>query len=332
MQDVPRGGGGRAEVAPDAVAETPHEAGDVHHSVLLPRTTGELVEAVVPYVRAGLARGDAVQVNLVARRVADVEAALGADAERVCFTDTDAWQPSPGRRLRALEDALAAVRAQGGHLRLVGECAWPIGMPAALVAEWERYDAVLNEALAGEPIELLCVYDAASLPAAVLEHAARLHPEHGVAPASPNGSVVGAATLAAELAPEALAVPGGAEAVSGSIRPPAGRAFVRSTSLFAQLDDAVRQDLLVMVSELVTNAWRAAASSVGIAFWRAAHGLVLQVDDDGTGLGDLLAGYRRPPTSAEGGRGLWIIRQLADAVEVASSPGRTSLRAHVARP
>ena len=319
-------------MTPAAAAETPHEGGDVRHSVLLPRTTGELVEAVVPYVLAGLARGDAVQVNLVARRVADVEAALGADAERVCFTDTDAWQPSPGRRLRALEDALAAVRAQGGHLRLVGECAWPIGMPAALVAEWERYDAVLNEALAGEPIELLCVYDAASLPAAVLEDAVRLHPEHGVAPASPNGSVVGAATLAAELAPEALPVPGGAEAVSGSIRPPAGRAFVRSTSLFAQLDDAVRQDLLVMVSELVTNAWRAGASSVGIALWRAAHGLVLQVDDDGTGLGDLLAGYRRPPTSAEGGRGLWIIRQLADAVEVASSPGRTSLRAHVARP
>ena len=94
----------------------------------------------------------------------------------------------------------------------------------------------------------------------------------------------------------------------------------------------MREDLAVVVSELVTNAWKADATSVSLACWQVPYGVVVQVDDDGVGLDAPLAGYRRPSPRQEGGRGLWITRQLTDAVEIASSPAGTSVRVHVVVP
>jgi anti-sigma regulatory factor (Ser/Thr protein kinase) len=82
-----------------------------------------------------------------------------------------------------------------------------------------------------------------------------------------------------------------------------------------------------VVTELVTNAWQVGAPSIEVWCWRDGGELGIQVDDDGPGLRDPLAGYRRPKKAVTGGRGLWIARQMADILEIASSERGTSVRA-----
>ena len=300
------------------------------HSALVHHSTDELVARLVPYVRAGLSAGDTVHVNLRSHRLVALKRALGGDGSRVRWSDSMEWEPSPGRRLRAFEDLLDELRQNGtGRSRFVGECAWPAA-PGPLAAEWERFDAVLDTVLAGSPVEMICTYDAASLPASIVERARLAHPLVGVDPVVPSEAHLDADALARLLAPGPLATPPTATVSVGPLDPPAARRFVARCLAGSALPPERLEDLLLVVTELVTNGWQAAASTVSVACWQARHGIVVQVDDDGNGLCGPFSGYRRPALDALGGRGLWIARQLSDAVEIAAAPVGTTVRAHLA--
>jgi anti-sigma regulatory factor (Ser/Thr protein kinase) len=57
--------------------------------------------------------------------------------------------------------------------------------------------------------------------------------------------------------------------------------------------------------------------------WRAEEEVVVEVTDTGDGIRDVLAGQLTPPVSGPGGRGLWMTRQLCDAVEMRNGKGTT---------
>lgn len=304
--------------------------GPFTHTMVTAATTGELTAIVVPFVRAALARGDAVHVNLSADRLAAVRRGLGSDGAHVDFTDAATWEPHPVRRLRAIHAAVDRALSVGApRLRFVGECAWPPDDPF-VGAEWARFDAVLNRTLAELPVTMVCVYDPVAHPPAVLERGRASHPYAGLVPTASDHYVEPEQILAADR-PERLAVPGSAVRLVGP-----GAATVRAQLAALLLDDrggepgALAADLvdglLVAVTELVTNGRQAGAESVHVASWREGSWAVVQVDDDGPGLHDVLAGYRPPSADALDGRGLWITRQLADAVEVASGDWGTSVR------
>ncbi len=132
----------------------------------------------------------------------------------------------------------------------------------------------------------------------------------------------------AELSPQPVDV--GHE--GGRVTPARARGLVREVLRGAPSEggpvpaEAVHE-LAVVVSELVTNAWQAGSGRVDVWCWRRDGETGVQVDDDGPGLRDPFAGYRRPTPAAAGGRGLWIVRQLADLVEVAYDGRGTSVRA-----
>lgn len=298
------------------------------HTAVVHHTTDELVGQLVPYVRAGLAAGEPVLVNLREARLRALEEALGPDATGVTWSDSSRWNASPGRRLRALEAALGSSRPDGRWTRFVGECPWPSG-PEPLVTEWERFDAVLNTTLAERPVDMVCAYDAATLPRSVVERAAHTHPLIGLWPTVPSTGYLDPVTFLAERAARALPVPARAAMSPRDLRPPGARRFVRQALAGAPVPAEGLEALLVVVSELVTNGWQAGASAVTAACWRWPDGVIVQVDDDGPGLDDPFAGYRPPPFEAIGGRGLWIARQLSDAVEIASSRSGTAVRVHL---
>ncbi|MFJ3979375.1 ATP-binding protein [Streptomyces sp. NPDC090021] len=87
------------------------------------------------------------------------------------------------------------------------------------------------------------------------------------------------------------------------------------------------------VSEAAANSLAHGGGKGTLRLWTAAGagaGVVAEIHDGGL-LADPLAGRRRPSlTSAHGGRGLWMIHQLCDLVEVRATEHGLTLRLHVA--
>lgn len=299
------------------------------HRLLGYSSLDELKDEVVPYLMAGLEEGDTVFVNLALPSIIALESAIGPDAARVRWTDTYEWVPHPGRRLRAIEDLIAAHEKDGGgRLRFVGECAFPPA-PVEVLQEWNRFDAALNYALAGANVDMLCVYDENVLPAGVLADVQLCHPHLGTdIDPSTNSRYLPPEMLLRHLGSSDLCLPADATTVHVT-SPRAARRFVRRELGSGRLTSDQLDDMAIVATELVTNAWRAEAATVQVSCWNTPSGAAVQVDDDGPGLVDPLAGYRRPRAGSATGRGLWMSRQLADVMETKGGPDGTSIRVEV---
>jgi len=88
----------------------------------------------------------------------------------------------------------------------------------------------------------------------------------------------------------------------------------------------VVQRVLIVASELATNAVRHGGGRGRLRLWVSAGRLHCEVSDSGRGLADITAGIERPAPTAPGGRGLWISRQLADEFTIQSGPHGTTAR------
>ncbi len=80
-----------------------------------------------------------------------------------------------------------------------------------------------------------------------------------------------------------------------------------------------REDLLLVVSELVTNAVVHGAEPIRITMVRAPERIRVEVTDGAAGASP--HGNPRPPTDAETGRGLSVVTRLAVAWGWRASPG-----------
>jgi anti-sigma regulatory factor (Ser/Thr protein kinase) len=99
------------------------------------------------------------------------------------------------------------------------------------------------------------------------------------------------------------------------------------------LNVARRGDLLLAIAEAMGNSVAHGGGGGVLRLWSAgAHGCVAEVSDSGY-LTDPLAGRRKPGLgTANGGRGLWMIHQLCDLVEVRAQSTGLVLRMHMSRP
>jgi anti-sigma regulatory factor (Ser/Thr protein kinase) len=301
------------------------------HTAVRHRTPAELASLLTPFIHEALQVGDPVYVSLPPSSLTALEAELGRDADRVRWTDATRWHPHPMRRLRAIRELVEGTERHGvGRLRLVGGC--PMPPVAAMVPEWERFDALLNVALAGMPVTVVCIYDESALPADVVDRAPWSHPLVGLSPAERSSSYLEPERYLAHHRVPPVPVPAGAPSLSGKVTAAAARGFVRralarSSGERPPVPGDVVEDLALAVTELVTNAWQAGARSVAVTCWRSTGEIGAQVDDDGPGLTDPLAGYRWPDPASERGRGLWLARQLVDVVDVVAGLPGTSVQA-----
>lgn len=299
------------------------------HTIVVASSGEDLVEQVLPILQSVVARDEPLSVNLAPSRLEALQEQMGSSSARVSWTDTTSWMPHPVRRLRALEELAVTGRERGAARHwFVGEFPFPDDRPD-LALEWERFDALLSDVLADGPVRMICVYDASVVPKDVVERAHSSHPQVGVRPVADNPALEPVEHLLQCWSPDSLPVPGHAVRIDGEVRPATARALLREGPA-AALDPERHEELTIVVSELVTNAWRAGATSVGVACWHEGGELVMQVDDDGPGLNDPFAGYHLPSLDADNGRGLWIARQLADVVQIAPRRPGTSVRVRLA--
>jgi serine/threonine-protein kinase RsbW len=86
-------------------------------------------------------------------------------------------------------------------------------------------------------------------------------------------------------------------------------------------------DWVTAVNELVANVVRHGGGEGELRAW-VAGALFCEVRDNGPGFaaGAYLEPSNRPVPSGEGGMGLWIVRQMTDAMEIDSGPYGTVVR------
>jgi len=304
--------------------------GAFRHEAFLYADEREFLDGTAAFVEDGLDAGEAVRVVLDAAKIRLLRERLGDHAERAHFTDIGTLS-NPGRILHAWDQFLGEHAATGRPARGIGEPIWPTRRPDEVV-ECQQHEQLLNLAFGdGPPWWLMCPYDTRALPSAVVDEARRSHPALRLDGDVYDNSCYQAPDTTLPF-PPALGDP-----------PPTAREQPVSRSTVADIREAVlehahraglspdrAQDLVIVVNELTSNTIRHGGGWGVLRSWRDDGEVVHQVEDAGR-LVDPLVGRRLPPASASGGRGLWLVNQLCDLVEVRSSSRGTVVRVHMRR-
>lgn len=299
------------------------------HTALFYGDQDEFLGGTVPFVREGLARDEKVLVVVDARKIDLLRSSLGSDAHRVDFADMAVVGRNPARIIPRWQRFLDDRRTDGRSARGVGEPLWPGRNPAEVV-ECQAHEALLNVAFGDGPEwTLLCPYDATGLDADVLAEARRSHPfvvDDGVL--ADNGDYRhGVAHPDHPLPPPPLGAAvfrfGGERGVLSAIR-----SFVRRHVAELGGDGETVDRFVLAVNELVTNSTVHGAGSGVLRLWRDGDTLLCEVQDGGRFTAAPLSGRRLPTADAHGGRGLWLVNQLCDLLEVRVTPGGTTARVH----
>jgi anti-sigma regulatory factor (Ser/Thr protein kinase) len=277
---------------------------------------------MAPFVRGGLEQGDTVFAAAHRPNIEALREELGGDAAQVQLHDTAQWCVRPYERLQAL-GVLVGELPQGARLRAMGEPVW-IGSQAVL-RQWARYESIINLALAGAPMDFVCLYDGAALPDEILAHALHTHPEQVPAGGGsiPCGSFVEPAQF----------VPGPAESQPAGLSRlpldgPSLRRAVSAHAVGAGMSLERAEEFVLSAYEVTSNAFVHGAEPIRACAWAQDGELIFRISDSGPGLRDPLAGWLPPEDLAGGGWGLPIARQLCDAVEIAASPAGTTVSLH----
>lgn len=295
------------------------------HEALFYQGVEEFLAGTVPLVREHVDADAAVLVAVPRARARALQEALGADRGHVAFAEMEELGRNPSRIIGAWR-VFVREHAAGPRPLGVGEPIWPERTEAELV-ECQRHETLLNLAFSHEtPWTLLCPYDSERLAPEVLEGARRNHPHVAERGASCRSD----AYLRAIPGPDALPPPA-TEPVElrfshGDLA--AMRQFLAQLAGQEGLDRRRVADLVLAVDELATNTLRYARGEGTLRTWRENGSLLVEVADDGH-IADPLAGRDCPPAEQIGGRGLYLVNQLCDLVQLRSSPDGSVVRVHM---
>jgi anti-sigma regulatory factor (Ser/Thr protein kinase) len=312
----------------ESIAFEPSVGRGFHHEALFYANAHELLEGTVPFIRQGLAAGEAVMVALPRANVERVQAALGAEADAVRFADMEALGRNPGRIISAWGDFVSDAAASGRGARGIGEPAWP-GRSADELDECGRHESLVNVAFAGSrPWSLICPYDTSRLDEQVLCRAERNHPvlagcrgqtrRCAFEPHRPRAGEPFAGTLSR---PESVL---GRLLFAGPSLADV-RGFVDAHATRCGLDLARTQDLVLAASEVATNSVVHGGGSGSVSMWCDGGAVVCEVRDAGH-IDVPLAGRERPLAGRTGGRGMWLANQVCDLVQVRSNGQGSTVR------
>lgn len=107
------------------------------------------------------------------------------------------------------------------------------------------------------------------------------------------------------------------------------RVLVLEAARLAGLAEDRASDLVLAVSEVAANTLRHTRSAGTLAIWHDEDEVICEIRDEGV-ITDPQAGQHRPPATASGGHGLWIVYQVCDQVELTSDATGTTVRMHMA--
>ena len=309
----------------------PHLGHRAHyrHEALLVDGLDEFLDRAVPFVTEGADADEPVMVALIEDHWAPLRAALGSVAERVHHVDMGSLGRNPARIIPAWKDFVARHRRTGRPMRGIGEPIWA-GRRRAELEECQLHEALLNVALPPQtPLWLLCPYDVGSLGDDVVEEALRSHPTLSDVAATAPSARFGGAHHAVGLWEQGLAAPSGAVEEyrfrRGDLA--ALRVVVRTRAAGTTMSTARVEDLTLAVNELAANSLDHGGGRGVLRLWSEPGAFLCEVQDSGR-IADPLVGRTTPAADQPRGRGVWMVHQLCDLVQIRSTPTGTVVRVH----
>jgi len=290
------------------------------HELLVHDSPDELVAVAVPFLQTGLDAGESVVIATGDASRALLSEALDDDERVVVIPRSEVYRirtPAALTAVRRLVDQQLAAGSTG--VRVVGDI--DFGPTPRDWLEWQRYEAVVNEAFHHLPLWGLCAYDTAALPDELIASGMRTHPfVHTAAGRHENPEFVEPAGYL-----RSLPVPD--EPLEGTtplLRVDDVREFSGLRRAVARVlaglggDPDLLEDLHLAIDEMSSNAVRHGGPPVTLRLWAGPDRVVCRISDGGTGMDSPFAGYG--PAHGEdlshGGMGLWLARQLCDHVDV----------------
>ena len=286
-----------------------------YHEAILYDSDEHLLAVVLPFLLGGVEAGEPTVVGLGGRNAELVRRALPTGTEVTFLPGGDVYA-RPTAAIRSYRKLLASYVADGARqIRIVGELPPPV--LGATFDWWARYESAINHAYDDFPLWSMCAYDTRAISARVLAEVTRTHPRV----AMPDGSHVPTDDYTEPptyLSEQRLMLPDPVQRTTPVVEltdptPSEARDAVRAAHRGQLSADGV-DDLVVSVSEVVSNALRHGVPPVRVRLWSAADRMVVTVRDGGFGPTDPYAGLLPAGNGAAGGLGLWISHQSCDHV------------------
>ena len=278
----------------------------------------EFLAGVVPFVRAAISARVPVLVVVDRPKIAALESELGDERDPVFFADMAGIGRNPACIIPAWREFVEEHGGRGRPIRGVGEPIWS-GRSESELAFEDTPD-----------FWLLCPYDTSTLDPDVLDKARSTHPvvttdgeRHYSSTYRPPGT--GRGPFDDEL-PGPPVEPEELGFHRHGLRE--ARQFVSERAARAGLASERISDLVLAVSELASNSVLHGGGGGTVRVWREPSAFVCEVRDGGR-LSEPLVGRQRPGISHASGRGLWLVNQLCDLVQLRSPPGGCVARVHM---
>jgi anti-sigma regulatory factor (Ser/Thr protein kinase) len=267
---------------------------------------------IVPFAEEGIAAGEPVVIGYDDRKSSLLRSWL-TDPSAVEFISDQSLYANPAKAIATYRRLFEFHVAMGaGQIRIAGDVPHPGN--GGRFEGWDRYESAVNTVWQDFPVWGRCLYDTTTAPAAVLDVVERTHPRivapsgerraNGRYQAGPHfeGLPYVADPLEDTTPLADLVNPAAAEArhTLGQI----GRDRIPATTV---------HDLLIGVTEAVSNAQRHGRPPVTVRIWATLGRIVVTIHDAGHGPADPLAGLVPTPSATPGHRlgfGLWVTHQL----------------------
>lgn len=283
------------------------------HAALPHSGGGGFAAAAAERAVAALESDAAAVVVAAGDQLAEVRENLGRDAAKVITVDRSVVGRNPARLIPTLQQVVAAnpgraVRAVAETVRGddSAECRAELGLHERML-QLPRFRAW--------NCSIICAYDQ-SLPPEVIDEIQSWH----VSLRDPEDAVD--RVRAQPLPPR----PAGSEELGvDRTTLSALRGFVAARAANAGLSDERVDDLVYAVNEVVTNSICHGEGRAWVSFWVRDGTVTCEVRDRGW-IRDPLAGRVAPHPDSLSGRGLWLVNQLCDLVQLRSSPAGTTVR------
>jgi anti-sigma regulatory factor (Ser/Thr protein kinase) len=296
------------------------------HEALLYQNAEQFERAARHFVTAGAQAREPVLAVLPPRNIDRLLSGLGELACEVRFENMEIVGRNPNCLLELYQEW---VDAHQGRVRVIAEGIWPQRSYAEAV-EYLRHEALVNDELRSLEIDILCAYDAAQLAPEVLAGAELTHPSvlsgEGVRRHSCRYGTPTEVHAGQQWPQEPAKPPVSELAFEGDLH--SLRQSVAADPIVARLSPERRADLVFAVNEAARQTVKHGARRCTARIWHDGTSVVTEVNSSSV-LEDAAVGRRRPSPDSLRGRGLWLVNQLCDLVELRNFPGGTSMRFHV---